>query len=389
MTHDSQLADSQHRPQRRYSLAVKCLSVLISIALTLLALEAGTRLVFALRGVDIRTYQPSFVNGEGAAAQSDGSRYTPHPFLPYSPKAYDSRKVYFYREGTHQLMEVEFTNNSLGFRTPERPFEKGPNVKRIVALGGSTTWEGPRNDLTWPALLEKKLNEHYEKSGTRVEVINLGVGMASSPTSLIDLAFVGLEYHPDLVISCDGVNDSFLIGLEGETPDYRSTLGRYDDRMRSLQARLPTWAFKSYLVSLASHKYDSLSKAKADLYNQAVANKTSQLKPAANPIEGIQYFERNLRLMRAMSREHQAGFVASTSHWVEPAPKINLMNSELRQFFQRYQLDYLDLDQLVPHGDWSLHNDPVHWSEKGLDQVAELWKTKIVSSDLLGLNKPR
>ena len=78
--------------------------------------------------------------------------------------------------------------------------------------------------------------------------------------------------------------------------------------------------------------------------------------------------------------------MSSTAHWVEPAPKINLMNSELREFFRRYQLDYLDLDQLLPHGDWSLHNDPVHWSEKGLHQVAELWKTKIVSSDLLGLN---
>ena len=64
------------KPQRRYSRWVKCLSVLISIALTLLALEAGARLVLAVRGVDIRSYQPSFIYAQGAGTQSDRSSYT-------------------------------------------------------------------------------------------------------------------------------------------------------------------------------------------------------------------------------------------------------------------------------------------------------------------------
>ena len=372
--------------QRHYSLGVKCLAVVVSIVLTLLVLEAGARAIFALRGKDIRYYQPSFIHSQGSSTQLDRSRFTSHPFLPYAPRPFDSRKLYVYRDGSQRLLEFDITNNSLGFRTPERPFEKGLNIKRIITLGGSTTWEGPRNDATWPALLEKKLNEHYEKTGERVEVINLSVDMASSPMSLIDLAFVGVEYHPDLVISYDGVNDSFLIGLQGETPDYHSTMDRYDDRMQPLQARLPAWAFKSYLLSIVSHKYDSITKAKPDLYSQVVANKTSQLPPAANPLAGIQYLERNLRSMRAISSEHQARFVAATTHWDEPATKINLMNADLREFFRRYQIDYLDLDELLPHADPSIHTDEVHWSEKGLDQVAELWKTKIVTADLLGLN---
>lgn len=375
------------KPRRHYSLPLKCLAVVVSIALTLLVLEAGARAIFALRGMDIRSYQPSFISAQGGSSQFDRSRFTSHPFLPYAPRPYDSRKLYVYRDGIQRVLAFDITNNSLGFRTPERPFEKGPNIKRIVTLGGSTTWEGPRNDATWPALLEKKLNEHYAKSGQRVEVINLSVDMAASPMSLINLAFVGVDYQPDLVISYDGVNDSFLIGFQGETPDYRSTMDRYDDRIQPVQARLPAWAFKSYLISIASQKYDSLTKAKPDLYSQVVANKTSQLQPAANPLAGIEYLERNLRLMRAISSEHQAKFLASTQHWLEPAPKIKSMNSDLREFFGRYQIDYLDLDELLPHGDSSIHTDAVHWSEKGLDQVAELWKTKIVSSDLLGLNK--
>jgi hypothetical protein len=384
---DTQLSERQGKSQRHYSFFVKCMAVAVSTVLTLLVLEVGVRVAFALRGIDIRSYQPSFIYAPGDSTRFDRSRFTSHPFLPYAPRPYDSRRLYVYREGVQGMLELDTTNNSLGFRTPERPFEKAANIKRIITLGGSTTWEGPANDTTWPALLEKKLNAHYDKTGDRVEVINLSVDMASSPMSLINLAFTGLEYHPDLVISCDGVNDSFLIGLEGGTPDYRSTMDRYDDRIQPLQARLPSWAFKSYLISVASQKYDSLSPAKPDLYSQVIASKTSQLKPAANPLAGIQYFERNLRSMRAIADENKARFVASTAHWAEPPAKIDAMNSDLRDFFQRNQIDYLDLDELLPHHNSSIHTDAVHWTEKGLDQVAEQWKTKIIAADLLGLNR--
>jgi len=382
----SKLSGSHDTSPRHYSSLIKCLAVVVSLMATLLVLEACLRVAFALRGADIRRYQPSFVHARGGSTRFDRNRFTSSPFLPYAPRPYDSRKLYIYRERIEHVLEVDVVNNSLGFRTPERSFEKAPNIKRIITLGGSTTWEGPANDATWPALLEKKLNSHYQNSRYRIEVINLSVDMASSPMSLINLAFTGLEYHPDLVINCDGVNDSLFIGFDGQTPDYRSTIDRYNDQIYPLPARLPAWAFKSYLVSVAATKYASLSNSQPDLYSQVVANKTARLKPSANPLAGIQYFERNLTLMRAISNEHQARFVASTAHWAEPKQKIDLMNSNLRDFFQRSQMEYLDLDQLLAHHDWTIHSDPVHWTEKGLDQVAEQWKTKIISSDLLALN---
>jgi hypothetical protein len=378
------LADRQ--PNGRHSRFVKFMAVVVSVVLTLLVLEIGMRVVFALQGRDIRSYQPSFIYAAGDSTRFDHNRFISHPFLPFAPRPYDNRKLHVSREGLHELLEFDIKNDSHGFRTPERPFEKAPNVKRIITLGGSTTWEGPENDATWPALLEKKLNAHYEKTGERVEVINLSIDMASSPMSLINLAFTGIEFHPNLVISCDGVNDSFLIGFEGETPDYRSTMDRYDDRIQPLQARLPSWAFRSYLVSVVTQKLDSLSQVQPDLYSQVIANKTSQLKPAVNPLAGIQYFERNLKSMRAIAGENEARFVASTAHWTEPPPKISAMNAELRNFFQQNRIDFLDLDEALPHHDSSLHTDAVHWTDKGLEAVAEQWKTKIVASDLLGLN---
>nr|AAP58611.1 hypothetical protein [uncultured Acidobacteriota bacterium] len=377
-------SSANSKATHHYSRFTKLMTVLVSIFITLLVLEAGARIICARRGINIHNYQPLFTHTPGDYTRQDRARFVSHPFLPFAPRPYDSRKLFVYREGMPQLAEFDVTNNSLGFRTPERTFAKGDRVKRIVTLGGSTTWEGTRNDTTWPALLEQKLNAQYQNTGYRIEVVNLAVEMASSPMNLINLAFVGVNYQPDLVISCDGVNDSFLIGLQGVTPDYRSTLDRYDDRTRPLQARLPPWAFRSYLVSILTHKYDALTNAHVELYSQVAKN--SQLPPSADPLEGIQFFERNLRSMRALSKENNAKFVASTSHWLTPFPKATLMNSELRDFFARSEIDYVDLDALLPHNDATIHTDAVHWSESGLQQLAELWKEKIVRSNLLDLN---
>ena len=133
----------------------------------------------------------------------------------------------------------------------------------------------------------------------------MGVDMASSPTSLINLAFVGTQFQPDLVISYDGVNDTvFLCGFDGIAPDYRNAMDKYDDDFRTLQSRLPKWAFQSYLATVFSLKYDRLSRKKPDVVSQVHSSKLSRLTRSSNPIEGVQYFERNLKLMRGISTEY-------------------------------------------------------------------------------------
>jgi hypothetical protein len=226
--------------------------VLTSFLFTLAALEVGFRIFFAARGTDIRRYQPSSAFN---LVLADKRRFTEHPFLPYAARPNDARTLYIYRQERGRAYTSTYALNSLGFRTPQRPFRKEPGTKRIVTLGGSTTVDGFTDDSTWPALLEVKLNERYRDSGVKVDVINLGMDMAASPTSLIDLAFLGLEYQPDLVISYDGVNDAGkLVGRANMQPDYRNAIGRFDESYRSVQSILPGWAFHSYLVTIVSLK---------------------------------------------------------------------------------------------------------------------------------------
>ncbi|HEX8136004.1 MAG TPA: SGNH/GDSL hydrolase family protein [Pyrinomonadaceae bacterium] len=349
------------------------------ILVACLLLEGILRLYFLVTHRDIRLYRPSVVSGLMRG------RFTSHPFLPFASRPLDSRKLFVYREEIGQTLEVDIKTNSLGFRTEDRPFEKPPGTKRVIVLGGSTTMDGPTNQETWPALLEKKLNETYPN--TRIEVINFGLDMGSSPMSLINLEFIGVEYSPDLIISYDGVNDSNLMGYESISPDYRNILNRYDPNKLPLQARLPAWAFHSYFISVCSRKLDDVFYGPQEIYHQVIWNNVAKLKPSRNELEGVALFERNLRLMRAAAREYESKFLAATPHWVTPSEKVNRLNDELRRFFQRAEIDYVDLDGLLPHDDWSLHVDQVHWSRKGLETVAERFKEKIVADDLLGLKR--
>ncbi len=363
----------------------KLFLVVASTCLTLFALEGAFRAYFAFTNKEISEYRPSFYYS--TVTKDDRNRFTSHPFLPYAPRPFDSRKLLPYREAVGRIVECDYTNNSLGFRTPERPFEKPAMTKRVITLGGSTTVDGPTNEQTWPALLEKRLNEHYASSGYKIEVVNLAVDMASSPYSLINLAFLGVEYGPDLVISYDGVNDTAAIGRFGLVPDYRNLLAKYDERERTLQSMLPDWAFKSYLASVTLFKFDRVAGRRADLSSQVYPEEMiSQRRISPNPIEAIQYFERNLRLMRAISNEYNAKFLAATAHWVHPPVKIVAVNNELRRFFKAEQIDFLDLDQLLPYDDLTIHVDLVHWSLKGEEAVAGHWAAKIIATDSLGFN---
>jgi hypothetical protein len=338
--------------------------VFASVFLTLLACEVGLRIKFHLQARDIRVYQAS---GAYNDTLSDYRRFISHPFLPYAPRPYDSRMIAVYRPETDRVYETRYSLNSLGFRTPQRPFEKPAGVKRIVTLGGSTTFDGFTDAETWPARLEARLRAR----GFNVEVINLGVDMAASPTSLIDLEFIGLQYRPDLVISYDGVNDTVLVGRD-ILPDYRNVYGHFDDQRRTIQASLPRWLLRSYLITWLTFRFD---RGSADIGSQVM--KVSAAPETPDPLQSIGLFERNLKLIRAASREYGASFIAATVHFARPDSKVTAFNQSLRAFYAQEQISYIDLEKALPPGQL-LHVDQVHWTRDGIEQVAGEMEKKVL-----------
>ncbi len=119
------------------------------------------------------------------------------------------KKLWFeYRP--HIFRDISFGHwtvwtNNVGFRDEEVVLPKPPGVFRIVCIGGSTTFEGPRLDWTYPGVLQTRLRAHFNTD--RVEVINCGVyGLDSQGERQRASDYLALE--PDLLIHYNFANDS-------------------------------------------------------------------------------------------------------------------------------------------------------------------------------------
>jgi uncharacterized protein YjbI with pentapeptide repeats/lysophospholipase L1-like esterase len=96
--------------------------------------------------------------------------------------------------------------NSKGFRGVEFSEIKEDNTIRIFTVGGSTTYgNGVTDEYTYPAILQKKINElKLEKN---IEIINAGYGGAWSKTETDLIKNKLLQYEPDIFIIYDGWNE--------------------------------------------------------------------------------------------------------------------------------------------------------------------------------------
>ena len=107
-------------------------------------------------------------------------------------------------ESKYSKSKIEL--NSKGFRGVEFSEIKEDNTIRIFAVGGSTTYgNGVSDEYTYPAVLQKKINElKLEKN---IEVINAGYGGAWSKTETDLIKNKLLHYEPDIFIIYDGWNE--------------------------------------------------------------------------------------------------------------------------------------------------------------------------------------
>jgi len=102
------------------------------------------------------------------------------------------------------------TINSLGFRSPELPFEKPPGVKRIVFLGDSHTEAYTVDDeLTYSQQVQRVLSETVP-----TETISLGVGGYSTDQELLAYLEYGRRFDPDIVVLQYCGNDTQYVVLD-------------------------------------------------------------------------------------------------------------------------------------------------------------------------------
>jgi lysophospholipase L1-like esterase len=233
-----------HSARRLGSVAL----LLASLALTLLALEAG----FRVAGVSVGTVQ---IN-RATVRRSD------NPRLGFE-----------LRPGGAVRAEVAYRVNAEGLRGPETSVEKPAGVRRVAVLGDSIAfgyWVADEDGFA--RQLEALLNA--EGAPSRVEVLNFGVPGYNLDQEIEALRAKALAFAPDAVVVAFCLND-----LEGL---FSYELGLVQDR--AARGRTALGALREALVSR------SLLFAWVE-YRLSEREARRAFARARNPLEGPLYAE--------------------------------------------------------------------------------------------------
>ncbi len=367
------------QPSIRFPKKEELILPVFSIFLTFLLMEIGSRL---------------WLNYLAPPAQYD--RYvlftnidpqeiawSPHPYLTYSP--------------TPNYQKGQTFHNSLGYRNDEFTAEKPSGTYRIVALGGSSTYDVriENNAETFTAQLEKLLKEEYGYQN--VQVINAGVPGYNSWEILVNLEFRVLDLDPDLVIIYEGTNDVHARLVEpssyrGDDTGRRqswqvpqvplwehSTLIRILSRMTNVSRQVSVDDFVSSPTYLSWPFEDRLSE-----YNLVPAEILKENPPT--------FFRRNLEIMVAVAREQDAEIMFST--WAY-SPNLNDYasqdyyqqafqenNSVVKEVATSHHIPLFDFAEVMPQ-DAKYWADGRHANEAGALLKAQLFAEYIHTLGLI------
>ena len=309
--------------------------------------------------------------------------WTPHPYLVYYP--------------TPNYKKGPTSHNSLGYRNDEISAEKPSNVYRIVALGGSSTYDVSIEDnkKTFTAQLEKLLKEEY---GYRnVEVINAGVPGYNSWEILANLEFRVLDLDPDLVIIYEGTNDVHARMVEPSS--YRG-----DDSGRRQPWHVPPvplWEHSTFL-RIVSRMMNFTRQVSIDDFTSSPTflswpYEYRLSETDVSPAEILEknppiYFQRNLENMIAIANEHGIQILFST--WAY-SPYLNDYaskdyyqqgfwenNEVVKEVANRHHIPLFDFAAVMPQ-DAKYWADGRHVNELGALEKATLFAEFIHAQGLV------
>ena len=298
--------------------------------------------------------------------------WKPHPYLAYYP--------------TPNYQKGLTSHNSLGYRNDEFSLEKPEGVYRIVALGGSSTYDVSikDNDKTFTAQLEKLLNEEYGYEN--VQVINAGVPGYNSWEILGNLEFRALDLDPDLVIIYEGTND-----VHARLVEPSAYSGDDLGRRQAWQApRVALWEH-SALLRIVSRTMNITRQVSVDDFVSAPTYVSwpfeSRLKDVnLDPAEILKenppiYFRRNLENMSAIAKEHDVQILFST--WAH-SPNLNDYASQeyYQQGFQENNdvVKEVAADQQAPLFDFAdvMSQDAIYWADgRHVNEAGALEKARL------------
>jgi lysophospholipase L1-like esterase len=153
--------------------------------------------------------------------------------------------------------------NQYGLRGPEIDELPGPNVYRILLLGGSVAWgySARSDDETISEALERYLNAHRERSpalaGKTIEVLNGAVPGYVTWQEALAYSIHHRKLDPRLIVTLDGANDYYAAILSqqvGAPMRFRANAQSYLASKPTLSEAIGGW-FRYRVHELKLAKY--------------------------------------------------------------------------------------------------------------------------------------
>jgi hypothetical protein len=250
------------------------------------------------------------------------------------------------------------TVNSLGFRTPERPFERQPGTRRVLVLGDSHTEGYTVNDgETYTELLEQHLREQGP-----VEVIAMGTGGWSTDQELLCYLHWGRRFSPDLVVLQFCSNDPPFNVLDhywrGKKPHFQ----RFGDQLVLRGVPVPNLR-NTGLIPRELLKRSALALLAESILRQAAIDR--EVHAEADLEEGWAVTDLLVRDLASLVRADGAMLVAFNANPRQTAED----DARFRAICERRSVPYLETDGAYVDA-FESYWVGSHWNQKGQAAVA-------------------
>lgn len=356
----------------------KTIFLLTPCIITFLLLEIGLRIWisnFASRSIHA-TFLTPFTAPQNLGAESV---YVPHHYM-----LYNLRPNLELPDGTR--------HNHLGMRD-HRDINKKNGVIRVVFIGGSTTYTIgiKNNENIFSYRLEKLLNKYYKDllPDKKIQVINAGMGGATSAENLLRLIFFVSESSPDLVVIQHGLNDVWprIRGnIQSDFSNYRKRWERpnYFLHKPIAYGLLRNTVESSVLLTFISRNLGLIGLSSI---GTMVTRRDVSINESFLAVNSAKYFERNTRYAVAICKSMGAKVLLSTEAYTEKADKArniamlehnNLLSKIAKEegvLFYDFYNDMIKDDVHMPDGK--------HVNQVGSDLKADLFYSFFVKQNII------
>lgn len=352
--------------------------LVLPYAMALIVLEVGVRTWVANFGSD--DLRALFLTPfSGLHSFSEQSTYVPHHYTLYGLRPDLARE-----DGT--------VHNGLGLRD-HRPLNSSDGVKRIVFIGGSTTYTVGLKDnrQIFTTRLEQRLNEYYRQQGSveKIEVVNAGMPGATSAENLLRLIFFVSETAPDLVVIQHGLNDIWPRVRKGITTDFSNYRKVWEKPNYFQQAPIAyglvhTVVEQSAILTFLARRFGIIPQATVgDMVTRKDVPHGTRFLSENSTV----YLERNTRFMIAVCRAMGARVLLATEAYSQDGGKMRLLampehNALIARIADEEQVWFYDFNEEMAK-DARHMPDGRHVNQEGSDLKADLFFSFLLRHDIV------